>query len=191
MRRCQSSGSPWSIALVRENSLVGLPSIMYEATVNGPPAKPTTAVLPSSSRRTSLIASNSSGVASRGSTMRSAATSASVRTGCMDDRADPGVDGEGDAHADQRQHDVGVHHGGIDAELLDRHQGHPGAELGGARDGEDVVGLAERSVAGEAAPRLTHEPDRGAVGGLAASRGEHAFGAGHRAGVSHCHGHRG
>ena len=66
MRRCQSSGSPWSIALVSENSLVGLPSIMYEATVNGPPANPTTAVVPSSSRRTSLMASNSSGVASRG-----------------------------------------------------------------------------------------------------------------------------
>ena len=49
MRRSQSSGSPWSIALVFENSLVGLPSSMYDATVNGPPANPTTAVLPSSS----------------------------------------------------------------------------------------------------------------------------------------------
>ena len=66
---------------MRENSLVGLPSIMYEATVNGPPAKPTTAVLPSSSLRTSRIASKSSGVDSRGSTMRSAATSAADRTG--------------------------------------------------------------------------------------------------------------
>ena len=47
----------------------------------------------------------------------------------VDERPDPGVDGERDAHADQRQHDVGVHHRGVDAELLDRHQGHLGAEL--------------------------------------------------------------
>ena len=111
--------------------------------------------------------------------------------GCMDDRPDPWVDREWNAHADQRQHDVGVHHGCIDAELLDRHQCHPGAQLGGPRDGEDVVGLAERSVPGEASPGLAHKPDRGAVGGFASSGGEHAFDAGHRVGVSQCHGHRG
>ena len=191
MRRRQRSGSPWSIALVSENSLVGLPSIMYDATVNGPPANPTTAVVPSSSRRTSLMASKSSGLASRGSTIRSASTARGVAHRLVDDRPDAGVDRERDAHADQRQHDVGVHHRGVDAELLDRHQRHLGAELRGAGDGEDVVRLAQRPVAGEASSSLAHEPDGGAVGGPAAGGGEHALGAGHRARVGGCHVYRG
>jgi len=55
---------------------------------------------------------------------------------------------------DERQHDVGVEHGGIDTQFVDRHQGHPRAQLRGPRDGEDVVALAQLAIGGEAAPRL-------------------------------------
>ena len=106
---------------------------------------------------------------------------------CVDDRADPWIDREGDAHPDERQHDVGVHHRRIDAELLDRHQRHLGAQLRRARDGEDVVGLAKGAIARQAPSCLAHEPDRGAIGGFTASGREHALGTGHgpRVGCGH------
>ncbi len=46
---CHSAGCPCISALLRAKSLVGRPSMRYEATVNGAPAKPSTAVRPSSS----------------------------------------------------------------------------------------------------------------------------------------------
>ena len=109
----------------------------------------------------------------------------------VDDRADPGIDREGDAHADERQHDVGVHHRRVDSELLDRHQCHLGAQIRRSRDREDVVGLAESSVACEAPPGLAHEPDRGAVGGLTPGGREHALGPGHPRRIGRGHAHEG
>ncbi len=87
---CHSAGSPYISALLRAKSLVGRPSMRYEATVNGAPAKPSTAVRPSSSRRISRIASKRSGVASSASTMRSARTAAASRTGSWMTGPSPG-----------------------------------------------------------------------------------------------------
>ena len=98
----------------------------------------------------------------------------------VDDRSQAGVDGEGHAHPDQRQHDVRVEDRGVDAELVDGHHGHPRAELRRPGDGEDVVPLAQLAVGREAATRLAHEPDRGPVDGLASECGQHPRASGHR-----------
>ncbi len=78
---CQSTGCPCMSALLRAKSLVGRPSMRYDATVNGAPAKPSTAVRPSSSRRIIRMASKRSGVANSASTTRRACTAAASRTG--------------------------------------------------------------------------------------------------------------
>jgi len=75
----------------------------------------------------------------------------------VDDRADLGLDLELDAHRLEGQHDVGEHHGGVDAERLDRHQRHLRAQLGRLGQREDVVSLAESAVIGEAAPGIDVE----------------------------------
>ena len=74
---------------------------------------------------------------------------------------------ERDAHAVERQHDVGVEDRGVDAEPVHRHRGDPRAELRRARDLEDPEPLAERAVLLEAAAGLAHEPDRRTLDGLA------------------------
>ena len=50
---CHRPGSPYMSALVRSWFLDGPPSIRYDASVNGPPAKPISGVAPSS--RTRLV----------------------------------------------------------------------------------------------------------------------------------------
>ncbi len=81
MSSAHSAGLPYMRAFARPRSLLGFPSIMYEARVYGAPANPTSAARPSSSRRTIRSASKISGVASSASTTRSARTAASSRTG--------------------------------------------------------------------------------------------------------------
>ena len=68
-------------AFVSLNSRDGLPSIRYPATVNGPPAKPTTAWSSRSASRTSRTDSSVHGTDSSGTGTSSRSTSASVRTG--------------------------------------------------------------------------------------------------------------
>ena len=48
MRRCHASGSRYIICFVRSRSLLGLPSIMYPASVNGAPENPMSGTEPSS-----------------------------------------------------------------------------------------------------------------------------------------------
>jgi len=87
----------------------------------------------------------------------------------VDDRPDVRLDADADAHRFQRQHDVGEHHGPVDAELVDRHQRDLGAELRRLGELEDAVPLAERAIGSERSPGLAHEPDRGRVHGLVAA----------------------
>src|SRR3954454_5454495 len=68
-------------AFVWTKSRVGFPSMRYPATVNGPPAKPMTALSAASCSRTSRTASRMNGTASSGSGTRRRSTSAPVRTG--------------------------------------------------------------------------------------------------------------
>src|SRR3954447_23263887 len=68
-------------ALVSLNSREGLPSIRYPATVNGPPAKPTTAWSLRSASRTSRTDSSVHGTDSSGTGTTSRSTSASDRIG--------------------------------------------------------------------------------------------------------------
>ena len=56
--RCQASGDPYISALVRAKSREGPPSMTYDASVNGAPAKPMSGTLPSSACRVMEIASS-------------------------------------------------------------------------------------------------------------------------------------
>ena len=111
--------------------------------------------------------------------MRMASTSASVRTGVLDDGADVGLDAVGDAHALEGQHDVGEEDGGVDAQALHGHEGDLGGQLRGGGEGEDVVALPQLAVVGKGAAGLAHEPDGGGVDGLAAAGRQHSLGPGH------------
>ena len=64
----------------------------------------------------------------------------------LDDRAELGPDVERHAHAVERQHDVGVQHGGVDAKPVDGHPRDTRGELRRARHLEDPVPLAQGAV---------------------------------------------
>jgi hypothetical protein len=81
MSRSQSVRSPKSRAFVRARSRDGRPSIRYEASVNGAPAKPIKATSAGSERRSAPIASKRYGVASSAAITRREATSLIVRIG--------------------------------------------------------------------------------------------------------------
>ncbi len=72
-----------------------------------------------------------------------------------------------DAHPDDREHDVGEHHGRVHAVRLDRLERHLRAELRSPADLEEVVALPDRAVAGQGAARLAHEPDGRPLDGFA------------------------
>ena len=76
------------------------------------------------------------------------------------------------AHAEQRQHDVREHHGRVDVVPAHRLQRHLGAELGLVADLEERVRLPDLAVLRQRAARLAHEPDRRALGRLAARRAD-------------------
>src|SRR3989304_1277210 len=81
MRACQVEGSSCIRRLVWRYSRDAPPSIRYEATVKGAPAKPISGTRSDSALRTFWIASKTKGVASRGSTSARPARSAAPRTG--------------------------------------------------------------------------------------------------------------
>ena len=81
----------------------------------------------------------------------------------VDDRPDLGLDPQADAHRLEGQHDVGEHDRRIDPQLVDRHEGHLGAQLGCLGQLEDAVALAQGPIGREAPARLAHEPDRGGI----------------------------
>ena len=97
----------------------------------------------------------------------------------LDHRADVLDQLDVDAHPEQRQHDVGEHHGRVDVVAAHRLQRHLGAELGLVADLEERVRLADLAVLRQRAARLAHEPDRRALGRLAA-RGADEEGLAHR-----------
>jgi hypothetical protein len=88
----------------------------------------------------------------------------------VDDRTHLRLDAEGNPHAVERQHDVRVEDGGVDAESCDRHRGHARGKLGVPSDLEDPVALAKLAIFRKTAPGLTHVPDRRAFHGLAPER---------------------
>ena len=67
---------------------------------------------------------------------------------------------EVDAHAVQRQHDVGEHHRRIDSEPAHRLQSHLGAELRLGHDFGQRPALAHLAVLGQRTTRLAHQPYR-------------------------------
>ena len=71
----------------------------------------------------------------------------------VDDRADLGLDPQGDAHRLERQHDVGEEDRRVDAELADRHQRDLGAQLGRLGELED-----RRTARGASGRRRTSGP---------------------------------
>src|SRR5439155_1171748 len=75
-----------------------------------------------------------------------------------------------DAHAEDGKHDVGEHHRGVDAVRVDRLQRHLRAQLRIPDDVEQPVTLPQLAGLRQRASRLTHEPDRRAFHGLAATR---------------------
>ena len=75
---------------------------------------------------------------------------------------------EADAHARQRQHDVGEHHGRVDVKAAHGLQRDLGAKIGVGHDVHQPVGLAQLAVLGKRAAGLPHHPDGGAVHGPAA-----------------------
>ena len=97
--------------------------------MNGPPAKPTTAWSGRSASRTRRTDSSVHGTDSSGSGTTSRSTSASERTGARHDRPDVLDQLDLDAHAEDREHDVGEHHRRVDAVAPHRLQRHLGAEL--------------------------------------------------------------
>ena len=84
----------------------------------------------------------------------------------LDHRADVLDQLDVHAHAEQRQHDVGEHHGRVDVVTADRLQRHLRAELGLVADLEERVRLPDLAVLRQRAPGLAHEPDRRALGRL-------------------------
>ena len=71
------------------------------------------------------------------------------------------------AHAEDREHDVREHHGGIDVVTANRLERHLGAELGRACDLEEAVTLANGAVLRQRTAGLAHEPHGGALDRLA------------------------
>ena len=83
------------------------------------------------------------------------------------DRPDAVDEVDVDSHADDREHDVGEHHGRVHAEAMDWLQRHLGAELGLPTHLEEAVTLADLPILGQRPPGLAHEPDRRALDVLA------------------------
>ena len=101
----------------------------------------------------------------------------------VDDRPDALDELDVDPHPDDRGHDVGEHHGRVDAVAANRLQRHLGAELRRVRDLEEPVALADRAVLGQRAPGLAHEPHGRALDGFA-TRGTDEERGGHHGSVA-------
>ena len=111
--------------------------------MNGPPQKPTTAFSAGSSRthephRLEHVRERFLGIGAQTLDVRArCASAASI------DRPDAFDELDVDAHRDDRGHDVGEHHGRVDAVPAHRLEGHLGAELRRAGELEERVPLAD------------------------------------------------
>ena len=135
--------------------------------MNGPPAKPTTAW-----SVVELLADEADGLEHEGHRLLRLGHAEPLDVPERGDRlGDDGPDAvdelDVDAHADDREHDVGEHHRGVHAVAAHRLQRHLGAELGPAADLEEAVALADLAVLGQRPAGLAHEPDRRALDVLA------------------------
>jgi hypothetical protein len=90
----------------------------------------------------------------------------------VDDWTDPRLDPDGDPDCGDRHHDVGEHDRRVERHPSKGLQGELDGDLGLADRVQDVAIAAELPVLGEVASGLAHEPDRGAVDGLAPERSE-------------------
>ena len=88
----------------------------------------------------------------------------------VDDRTDARLDPDGDPDRRDRHHDVGEHDRRVQRHPPEGLQGELDGELRLADRLEDVPVTAELPVLGQVPARLAHEPDRGAVDGLAPER---------------------
>ncbi len=146
----------------------GPPSTRYDARVKGAPAKPMSGVAPSSpaSSRTDSVMSGTSSGREVAQLPEVGARPDRVR----DDRADAGDDVQVDPDGRERHDDVGEEDGRVDAVPSHRLQGDLGDEVGAPARLEHADALAHGAVLGERAPRLAHEPHRGAWHAAAAER---------------------
>ena len=138
--------------------------------MNGPPQKPTSALLVAE-----LAAHDPDRFEDRPVRLgRRADVSTSARRDdrLPDDRPDAFDELDVDAHAEHRRHDVREEHGGVDAVPPHGLQRDLGAQLRRARDFEERVALADRAVLGQRTPGLAHEPHGRALDRLA-PRGAH------------------
>ena len=111
------------------------------------------------------------GTASSGSGTASRSTSRSCDSDRpLDHRADALDELDVDPHAEDGKHDVGEHHGRIDAVRAHRLESHLGAELRLPADLEERVVLAELPVLGQRPAGLAHEPDGRPLDRLAPAR---------------------
>ena len=87
--------------------------------------------------------------------------------GALDHRAVAGVEVEADAHALERQQDVGEDDGRVELEASERLQRDLGGHVGPPAQLDEAQLLTQGAILGQVAAGLTHEPDWGGVDGLA------------------------
>ena len=166
-KRCHAAGAPYISALVCAKLLEWPPSIAYDASVNGAPAKPISGTRPASSRLICRIASSTCASASRGSNRRTRVDVGLAAQRVLDRRTFAVDEVEADAHRLERQQQIGEQNRGVHLDAADRLQRDFGGEIGRAAEVEQRIALAQRAVLAHVAARLAHEPDGRGVDRLA------------------------
>ena len=141
--------------------------------MNGAPQKPITGVRPSSSRRSSRIASATNGTVSAEGRGVNASTCARVRTGLGELR--PRVERHLAAERFERQQDVREDDRGVEREAAQRLQRDLDRQLRRLAQREEVDLLTQRAVLRQVAAGLAHDPQRRAIDRLAPARPEEAI----------------
>ena len=166
-RRCHASGWPYISDLVLAKLFEWPPSMAYDASVNGAPAKPISGTRPSSSRL--HLADRLQHVRQRLARLERAQPIDVVGTAdrALDLRPFALDEVEGQAHRLERQQQIGEEDRGVDVDAADRLQRDLGGEVGLPADLQQRIPLAKRAVLGHVAAGLAHEPDRRGVHRLA------------------------
>ena len=158
-KRCHAAGWPYISALVCAKLFEWPPSIAYDASVNGAPAKPISGTRPPSSRLIWRIASSTCASASRGSNRRTRVEVGLGAQRVLDRRPFALDEVERDAHRLERQQQIGEQDRRVDLDAAHRLQRDFGREIGRSAELEQRIALAQRAVLAHVAAGLAHEPD--------------------------------